>query len=66
MESGRLLTVQAISYAFSANGIVTKSFRNDYAASNHSNPHIANPVSSLIKMFLPTIAGCAHVGFSAT
>ncbi len=33
---------------------------------NHSSPHIASPVSSLIKMFLPTIAGCAQVGFSAT
>src|SRR5262249_40374514 len=29
-----------IPFAFSANGIVTKSFRNDYAVSNHSNPHI--------------------------
>jgi hypothetical protein len=29
----------------------------DYTVSNHSNPHIASVVSSLIKMFLPTIAG---------
>ena len=40
--------------------------RNDYTASNHYKPHIANAVSSLIKMFLPAIAGCAQVGFSAT
>lgn len=40
--------------------------QNDYTVSNHSNPHIASVVSSLIKMFLRTIAGCAQVGFSAT
>ena len=31
--------------------------QNDYTASNHSKPHIASAVSSLIKMFLPAIAG---------
>jgi hypothetical protein len=33
---------------------------------SYSSPHTASVVSSLIKMFLPTIAGCAQVGFSAT
>jgi hypothetical protein len=45
---------------------VYENIQNDYAVSNHSNPHIASVVSSFIKMFLPTIAGCAQVGLSAT
>jgi hypothetical protein len=34
--------------------------------SGYSSLHTASVVSSLIKMSLPTIAGCAQVGFSAT
>ena len=34
--------------------------------SGYSSLHTASVVSSLIKMFWPTIAGCAQVGFSAT
>jgi hypothetical protein len=40
--------------------------RSEASGANHSNPHTANVVSSLITMFLPTIAGCVQVGFSDT